>query len=244
MVHSDDIEVQVGGTFTRLIRQGWKGVYVIATNNTAGCQIEKFKPSSSSSSSSSGAGAEPGVREPQPIFPSDALETIQIRQEEGRSAAALLGAEPHFLDLHEATIRIGRRSVYMADEAWGAYNAPGYGLITSSPDAKGVELLAALIARCQPDLVMTHLFGHPSAEHTQTADLAYRAFERAAAEGAQVGQFWMPVGRQLQYLERVRLKPDVSVDVTEYIQLNWCACAACESERRHSEESRTWPEVL
>ena len=72
---------------------------------------------------------------------------------------------------------------------------------------------------------MTHLFGHPSAEHTQTADLAYRAFERAAAEGAQVGQFWMPVGRQLQYLERVRLKPDVSVDVTEYIQLNWCALA-------------------
>ncbi len=84
--HSDDIEVQAGGTLTRLIQQGWRGIYVVSTNNTAGNYLDV-----------PGAGAGSG----QPRFPTDALETIHVRQEEGRSAAALLGAEPYFLDLHE-----------------------------------------------------------------------------------------------------------------------------------------------
>lgn len=85
--------------------------------------------------------------------------------------------------------------------------------------------MTALLRKYQPDIVLTHLLADRNPEHGQTADLVYRAFLRAVAQGARVGQLWMPVGRRLQYLERVRLQPDVSVDVTDSVERNGKALA-------------------
>ncbi|MFB3826285.1 MAG: PIG-L deacetylase family protein [Bryobacteraceae bacterium] len=195
--HCDDVELQMGGTLALLLRQGWKGVYVITTNNTAGNQMS--------------AG-----------FQVDGLETIQVRQEEGRRAAAVFGLEPHYLNLHEPVIYLGRKHTTMEDPEWGVYNVPGNGSVTSSPEGKGLEMMTALLERYEPDLVIAHLLSD-KAEHGQTGDLVYRAFKRAAAKGTRVGQFWMPVGRFLHYFQRVRLKPDVSIDVTGDSPLVWQA---------------------
>src|SRR5438046_3227283 len=43
--HADALEDTFGGTFAKLTREGWMGVYVIATNNTAGCQVDAYSPS-------------------------------------------------------------------------------------------------------------------------------------------------------------------------------------------------------
>jgi LmbE family N-acetylglucosaminyl deacetylase len=197
--HSDDIEGHVGGTLALLVRQGWKGIYVINTNNTAGNFV--------------GQG---GSTATERSFPADALETIQIRQEEGRRAAAALGTEAHFINVNEMYCYLGRKKVFMEDDAWGVYNAPGIGPVTSGPEGKGLEVMTALLERYEPDIVLvSHLLGHWSAEHSQTGDLVYRAFKRASARGARLGQLWMPVGRRLQYFQRVTFKPDVSVDVTD-----------------------------
>ena len=59
--------------------------------------------------------------------------------------------------------------------------------------------------------------------HGQTGDLVYRAFKRAQSRGARLGQLWMSVTRYLQYLPRVRLRPDVSIDVTTPNEVNWQA---------------------
>ncbi|MBI1898921.1 MAG: PIG-L family deacetylase [Acidobacteria bacterium] len=197
--HCDDIEVQTGGTLVNLLRQGWKGLYVVTTNNTAGNYLRGGEGST---------------------FPVDGLETIQVRQEEGRRAAAMFGLEPHYLNLHELVFYLGRQQITMEDEEWGLYDPPGNGPVTSSPEGKGLELMTALLEQHEPDLVIAHLLSDKP-EHGQSGDLVYRAFKQATARGARLGQLWMPVGRFLPYFQRVRLHPDISIDVTEDNRLNW-----------------------
>jgi LmbE family N-acetylglucosaminyl deacetylase len=215
--HTDDIELSCGGTFSKLIEQGWKGIYVGSTNNTAGCQLNVYQP------------ARPGgylaIQPFQGSFPSDALETIQIRQEEGRRAAAILNAEAVFLNFHETWCWIGRKSAYMDDEAWGPYDAPGRGMITyASRLREGVDLVVNLLKKYEPDIVLSaHVVGETNPEHGQTADLIYRAFKRAMQQKVRVGQLWLSVGRRTQFLDRVRIKPDISIDVTGSIEHDWKA---------------------
>jgi LmbE family N-acetylglucosaminyl deacetylase len=209
--HADDFEISFGGTFAKLTREGWKGVYVIATNNTAGCELGAYNPSR--------PGGYLNIQKVRGPFPSDALETIQIRQEETRHAAAVFGVEPIFLNLNETFAWLGRQEIYMDNPRWSLIDAPGNGIVTAGPEGKGLEMATALMKQYQPDIVLTMLLGEGNPEHGETADLAYRAFVRAAREGAHVGQLWMNLAGRWQYLERVPLKPDVSVDVTAHMPL-------------------------
>jgi LmbE family N-acetylglucosaminyl deacetylase len=209
--HADDFEESFGGTFAKLIREGWKGLYVITTNNTAGCELGAYNPSR--------PGGYFNIQKVRGPFPSDALETIQIRQEETRRAAAVFGVEPIFLNLNETFAWLGRQEIYMDDPRWAIVQAPGNGIITAAPEGKGLEMATALMKKYQPDLVLTMLLGDQNPEHGETGDLAYRAFVEAAQEGAQVGQLWMAMAGRRQYLERVRLEPYMSVDVTEQVPL-------------------------
>jgi LmbE family N-acetylglucosaminyl deacetylase len=209
--HADDFEISFGGTFAKLTREGWKGVYVIATNNTAGCELGAYNPSR--------PGGFLNIQKVRGPFPSDALETIQIRQEETRHAAAVFGVEPIFLNLNETFAWLGRQEIYMDNPRWSQIDAPGNGIVTTGPEGKGLEMATALMKQYQPDIVLTMLLGEGNPEHGETADLAYRALVRAAREGAHVGQLWMNLAGRWQYLERVRLDPDLSVDVTAYVPL-------------------------
>jgi LmbE family N-acetylglucosaminyl deacetylase len=215
--HADDFEISFGGTFAKLISEGWKGVYVLATNNTAGNQLDSYNPSR--------PGGYLNIQKVKGPFPIDGLETIQVRQEETRRAAAVFGVEPIFLNLNETFCWLGREQIYMDDPRWPLYNAPGNGIVTDGPENKGLEMATALMKKYQPDIVLTMLLGEENPEHGETADLAYRAFARAAREGAKPGQVWMALKGRRQYLERVRLAPDVGVDVTAQAALNHKALA-------------------
>lgn len=215
--HADDVELYAGGVLSKLIREGWRGIYVCATNNTAGNQLDSYNPSR--------PGGFLNVQKIQGPYPSDALETMQIRKEEARRAAAVLGAEPVFLDLNETFCWIGRRQVYMDHPLWGSYDAPGHGSVTSASDGPGLALAAGLMKKYEPDLVLTHILGDGNPEHGQTGDLAYRAFRRALAEGARLGQLWMSLKNPPQYLGRAPARPDISVDVTAFAPLNRRALA-------------------
>ena len=94
--HADDVENIAGGTFARYISEGYEGIYVCVINNFAGCAIESV-----------GGGTRPPAGIIKPLFsisnspfsyPVDALETIQIRQEEAINAATVFKAVPVFLD--------------------------------------------------------------------------------------------------------------------------------------------------
>src|SRR6187401_1763942 len=39
--HADDVESIAGGTFAKYIAMGYKGIYVGAINNLAGCSLER-----------------------------------------------------------------------------------------------------------------------------------------------------------------------------------------------------------
>src|SRR4030042_6626594 len=88
--HADDVELIAGGTFARYISEDYEGIYVCVINNFAGCGIESV-----------GGGTKPPPGVTKPLFsisnsphsyPVDALETIQIRQEEAISAASVFKA--------------------------------------------------------------------------------------------------------------------------------------------------------
>src|SRR5512136_1435536 len=100
--HADDVEPMAGGTFAKYISEGYEGIYVCVINNFAGCGIESV-----------GGGTDPPDEVTRPLFtvsnslqsyPVDALETMQIRQEEAIKAAAVFHATPLFLDFREGFI--------------------------------------------------------------------------------------------------------------------------------------------
>jgi LmbE family N-acetylglucosaminyl deacetylase len=217
VAHADDLEISFGGTFAKLTQEGGRGVYVVTTNNTAGCQLHAYNPSR--------PGGYLNLQRVNGPFPCDALETIQIRQEETRRAAAVFGTEPIFLNLNETFCWLGRQEIYMDDPRWSLVQAPGHGIITAAPEGPGLELATALMIRYQPDVVITMLLGDRNPEHGATADLAYRAFVRAARAGANVGQLWMSLAGRRPDLERVRMEPDISVDVTAHVPLSQRALA-------------------
>ncbi len=210
--HADDVEWAFGGTFGKLIEQGWKGVYVVAINNTAGNRLDVLHPNQPKPEDFL------NVQHVQGPFAADALETIQIRQEESRRAAAVYGATPEFLNLHETWFWLGRQEVYFYDPRWNAYDPPGTGVITSAAaGSKGLDQAVVLMKRYQPDVVLAMMLAAGNPEHGETGDVAYRAFVRAAREGAHVGQLWMGIVDPPRYLERVRIAPDISVDVTSQV---------------------------
>ena len=217
--HADDVEFGFGGTLANLIDQGWKGIYVVAINNTAGNHLdsvhERPKPEDYLN-----------IQKVIGPYPVDALESIQIRQEESRRAAAVYGAQPEFLNLHETFFWFGRQEVYFYDPRWSRFNPPGSGIVTSAAaGSKGLDLATELIKRYQPDVVLAMLLADRNPEHGKTGDVTYRAFVRAAKEGAHVGQLWMSLRERPQYLERVRMDPDITVDVTKQIPRHLAALA-------------------
>ena len=230
--HADDVEWGFGGTLAKLIDQGWKGIYVVAINNTAGNHLDSVH------------------EQPRPQdylniqkvlgpYPVDALESIQIRQEESRRAAAVYGAQPEFLNLHETFFWQGRQEVYFYDPRWSLFDPPGTGIVTSAAaGSKGLDLATELIKRYQPDVVLSMLLADRNPEHGETGDVTYRAFVRAAREGAHVGQLWMSMRDRPQYLERVPMAPDISVDVTSQIPRHLAALEQHVSQGQKEADNR------
>src|SRR5512133_3919245 len=80
--HADDVEGIAGGNFAKYIADGYEGIYVCVTNNTAGCVLENTQ------SPRWGRGTKFTVSNSPKQYPVDGLETHQIREEEALQAAA------------------------------------------------------------------------------------------------------------------------------------------------------------
>jgi len=221
--HADDVEPMAGGTFAKYIAEGYEGIYVCVINNFAGCGIESV---------GGGTDAPAGVKGPlfsvsnsPQDYPVDALETIQIRAEEARNAAAVFHATPLFLDFREGFVWHGRSRSYLGSDAYHQYNPPGRQAISLAEEESGnVDYLADILRKYSPEIVITHTMGGDKHDHGNSGYIMYLAFKRAMEKGVPVGKLWM---RPKGWLVDVEAKSknrgvgDVRIDVTKYISIKY-----------------------
>jgi LmbE family N-acetylglucosaminyl deacetylase len=221
--HADDVEPMTGGTFAKYISEGYEGIYVCVINNFAGCGIESV-----------GGGTTPPPEVTRPLFsvsnspmsyPADALETIQIRSEEARNAAAVFHAVPVFLDFREAFVWQGRKRCNLGSEEFFRFNPPGRQVVSVAEEEDGnIEYLADLIKKYSPEIVIIHTLGGDKHDHGNSAYITYLAFRKAIEEGAAVGKLWMrPKGWLLgdRPKGKEKIKADVHINVKDFISIKY-----------------------
>lgn len=221
--HADDVELMAGGTFARYISEGYEGIYVCVINNFAGCGIESV-----------GGGTTPPPGVTRPLFsisnsphsyPVDALETIQIRQEEAISAASVFKAVPVFLDFRQGYIWLGRKRCYYGSEEYHQFQPPGRQVVSLAElESRNIGYLVDLLRKYSPEIVITHTLGGEKHDHGNSAYIIYLAFKEAMEEGVAVGQLWMrPRGWLLDEKaeEKGRGEADVQIDVKEYLDIKY-----------------------
>jgi LmbE family N-acetylglucosaminyl deacetylase len=217
--HADDVEALAGGTLAKFIASGYEGIYVCVNNNTAGCVIENTQ------NPRYGRGTTFTVSKSPQLYPVDALETIQVRQEEARNAAALFGATPVFLNFREIFIWQGRKECYLGSDEFHQYQPPGRQIIsTGTVLSKDVGLVVDLLKKYQPEIVVIHTLGGEKDEHGNSGYLMYLAFTKAVAQGIPVGKLWMRVdGWLLDSLAQNngRGHPDVQIDIKDFVKIKY-----------------------
>jgi LmbE family N-acetylglucosaminyl deacetylase len=217
--HADDVEALAGGTFAKYIAAGYEGIYVCVNNNTAGCVVQNTQ------NPRYGRGTTFTVSMSPQLYPVDALETIQIRQEEARAAAALYGATPVFLNFREIFIWQGRKECYLGSDEFHQYQPPGRQIIsTATVLGKDVSLVTDLLKKYQPEIVIIHTLGGEKDEHGNSGYLMYLAYTKAVSQGIPVGKLWMRVdGWLMDSLAQSngRGKPDVQIDIKDFLKIKY-----------------------
>jgi LmbE family N-acetylglucosaminyl deacetylase len=221
--HADDVELMAGGTFAKYISEGYEGIYVCVINNFAGCGIESV-----------GGGTKPPPGVISPLFsvsnspqsyPVDALETIQIRQEEAKSASAVFHASPVFLDFRQGYIWQGRKRCYFGSDEYHQFQPPGKQVISLAELESGnIDYFVDLLKKYSPEIVIIHTLGGDKHDHGNSAYIIYLAFREAMEKGVPVGKLWMkPKGWLLDSEGKAnrRGKPDVRVDVRKFIDVKY-----------------------
>lgn len=150
--HADDMEVLAGGTMAKLIDQGYKFVYVMATNNMDG--IDDKGP----------------------------YECMKIRKREACEAAAVLGVKPIFLDFKNITVWNINRRYFLGQGDWEFEKSlPGNEIIVIVPKIKTcVTRLTKILVAEEPEYVFSLSYVDFNPEHYATANLTYNAFHLAA----------------------------------------------------------------
>jgi LmbE family N-acetylglucosaminyl deacetylase len=215
--HADDVDEIAGGTLAKYIAQGYEGVYVCATNNTAGCNLErapgdKWGPNFTVSKSPH-------------KYPVEALETNQIREIEARAAAGVYGATPVFLNFDEPEFYLGRKLAIYGTKEFLMFNPPGGKDVSlATRYSEDVDVVVALLKKYQPGIIIIHTLGGEKLDHGNSAYLMYLAYQKAIAKGIAVGKLWMKVdGWLLDNLAQKsgRGKPDVHIDVKNYLAIKY-----------------------
>ena len=217
--HADDVDENAGGTLAKYVAMGYEGIYVCAINNLDGCNLERTPwydkgPNFTISNSPH-------------KYRVDALETSQIREEEAKAAASVYPATPIFLNYKEPTFFIGRKMVYYGEPAYDAFDPPGRPLIPIATymDSE-VDFVYELLKKYQPEIVITHTMGGEKMDHGNTGYLIYLAFKKAMETNVPVGKLWMVVNGWLldkTAQQNGRGKPDVHIDVKEYLNTKYTA---------------------
>jgi LmbE family N-acetylglucosaminyl deacetylase len=215
--HADDVDEIAGGTLAKYIDQGYEGIYVCITNNTAGCNLERTPYYD--------GGPDFTVSGAKQIFPVGGLESIQIREEEARAAAAVYGATPVFLYFRETWFWQGRKACPIGTDEFHQYQPPGRQVVSvASRSSKDINVVYDLLVKYQPEIVITHTLGGEKHDHGNGAYLMYLAFMKAIEQGIPVGKLWMTVNGWLLYKdaqENGRGLPDVHIDVKDYLDTKY-----------------------
>lgn len=155
-------------------------------------------------------------------YPVGALETSQIREEEARQAAEVLGAVPVFLNYREPWFSMGRKQIDYGTDLFYAYSPPGrptISLATYLDDE--VDFVFELLKKYQPEIVIIHTLGGEKHDHGNAGYMMYLAFKKAMQEKVPVGKLWMRVNGWL--LDNHRGKPDVRIDIAKFLQVKYDA---------------------
>ena len=215
--HADDVDEIAGGTFAKYIDEGYQGIYVCYTNNTAGCNLERT-PYYDEGPDFTISGA-PG------IFPVGALETIQIREEEARQAASVYGAIPEFLYFRETWFWQGRKQCALGSDEFHQYQPPGRQIVSiATRSSEDINVVYNLLVKYQPEIVITHCLGGEKHDHGNGAYLMYLAFTKAMKKEIPVGKLWMDIHGWLllkDAQENGRGIPDVHIDVKDYLPVKY-----------------------
>lgn len=211
--HSDDADENAGGTLAKYVAMGYQGIYVVAINNLDGCNLERTPWYDK--------GPNFTISKSPHKYRVGALETSQIREEEGKAAAAVYPAIPIFLNYKEPTFFIGRKMVYYGDPQYTAYNPPGKPLIPIATYMDNeVDSVVEILRKYQPEIVITHTMGGEKMDHGNTGYFIYLAFKKAMEQKIPVGKLWMVVNGWLldkDAQKNGRGKPDVHIDVKDYL---------------------------
>ena len=217
--HSDDADENAGGTLAKYVAMGYQGVYVVAINNLDGCNLERTPWYD--------AGPNFTISNSPHKYRVGALETSQIREEEGKAAAAVYPAIPIFLNYKEPTFYIGRKMVYYGDPQYTAYDPPGKPLIPIATYMDNeVDSVVEILKKYQPEIVITHTLGGEKMDHGNTAYLIYLAFKKAVEQKIPVGKLWMVANGW--FLDKDaqksgRGKQDIHIDVKDYLTTKYKA---------------------
>lgn len=222
--HADDVESLAGGTFAKYIAEGYLGVYVCMINNTAGCAIESI---GGGTHAPEGKNMLFSISSSPMTYPVDALETIQIRQEEARNAAEFYGAIPEFLNFSQPEFFLGRKLIIYGTKEFIGFDPPGRRQINlATRYDEDVELVFELLKKYKPEVVITHTLGGEKLDHEGTAYMMYLAFVQAIDEGIPVGKLLMTVNgwlTDIPALNNGKGKPDVKINVKKYLGTKYSA---------------------
>jgi len=214
--HADDVELNVGGTAAKWAAAGGKIHVVMVTNNCHGLMVPD-------------SGDESAQRRLPPN------ETTEIRYREQRAAAALIGAEVHFLNYTQRHYWDGQAAV-----SAGFENAPPPPsvaglpqLITSYQKPEHFKAMGELIVGLRPDVVFTHGVLDVDPEHHAVCSLVWLAFQDRRSELARVGlRFWTPGSSCMWGV--VEPNYDYFEDITDFYEkkLQLCSCHASQMTRK------------
>jgi len=194
--HSDDIEFQAGGTLAKYIDEGYKGVYIVATDDSAGINLDE------------------NGEYKRFVLP---LESQSIRHGEAGRAAAVFGLKPVFLNFKQRFCcdREGN-FYYLGTEEYRKLCIPGSReCILVAPEKKDcIDLLADMIKKEEPEIVLTQQLDIDP-EHRNVCSLVYRAFKQAVQE-VRLGSLysWGPSSAgEIRHVE-----PDMLVDISRHFK--------------------------
>ncbi len=212
MAHADDMEVYAGGTMAKFAEQGYEGILVMLSANTAGA-------------------AAPGKSYRQTL----PEECIPLRAQETRAAAALLGVRTvEFLGFQDMLHSDGREFLYLGDPGFNP-TLPGAGplLPAVAMNPRLIAPVREVMARYEPEIVIAqHTFS--GFEHMTAGHIVNLAFRQALGAGASLGQLWLPAAvRHCTWDSDLRVypSPNILIDITAQWEKKAAAMLAHRSQR-------------
>ena len=211
VAHADDMEVFAGGTMAKFVEQGYEGVLVMLSANTAGAGVGGKK-----------------YRQTPPE------ECMPVRAEETRAGAAKLGVRTvEFLNFQDMLYSDGKDFLFLGDAGFNPA-LPGVGplLPAVAMNPKLIAPVTEVIARYEPEIViMQHALS--GFEHITSGHIVNLAFRQAMKNGASLGQLWLPVTvRHCTWESDFRLypSPNVLIDITAQWEKKVAAMLAHKSQ--------------